>query len=115
MGMGKPNHVESTAGRVRRSSTTCRRHVGRLLLLTAFTGLALPVSAPGAGAAQPADTGNAHLTAAPRSEVVPRDGGQSTPAQPHGDDWIPLLCLAGLLVAVPVGYFGYVRARRETA
>ncbi|MFE3783135.1 hypothetical protein ACFXPA_33720 [Amycolatopsis sp. NPDC059090] len=45
---------------------------------------------------------------------MPRDG-QSTPAQPHGDDWIPLLCLAGLLVAVPVGYFGFVRARRETA
>ncbi|EFL10738.1 predicted protein [Streptomyces sp. AA4] len=114
MGLGKPNHGESTAGRDRRSSTSCRRHVGRLLLLVAFTGLALPVSAPGAGAAQPADTGNAHLTAVPRSEVVPRDG-QSTPAEPHGDDWIPLLCLAGLLVAVPVGYFGYVRARREAA
>ncbi|WP_235078905.1 hypothetical protein [Amycolatopsis orientalis] len=85
-----------------------------MLLLAAFTGLALPVSAPGAGAAQPADTGNAHLTALPRGEVVPRDG-QSTPAEPHGDDWIPLLCLAGLLVAVPVGYFGYVRARREAA
>ncbi|WP_406638119.1 hypothetical protein [Amycolatopsis sp. WGS_07] len=85
-----------------------------MLLLVAFTGLALPVSAPGAGAAQPAGTGNAHLTSVPRGEVVPRDG-QSTPAQPHGDDWIPLLCLAGLAVAVPVGYFGYVRARRETA
>lgn len=114
MGPGKPSHVESTAGRVRRSSTTCRRHVGRLLFLVAFTGLALPVSAPGAGAAQPAGAGNAHLAAAPRSEVVSRDG-QSTPAQPHSDDWIPLLCLAGMLVAVPAGYFGYVRARRETA
>ncbi|WP_409462659.1 hypothetical protein [Amycolatopsis sp. GA6-003] len=80
----------------------------------AFTGLALPVSAPGAGAAQPAGAGNAHLTSAPRAEVVSRDG-QSTPAQPHGDDWIPLLCIAGLLIAVPVGYLGYVRARRETA
>ncbi|PKV94393.1 hypothetical protein ATK30_5270 [Amycolatopsis echigonensis] len=114
MGLGKPNHVGSTAGQVRWSSATCRRHVGRLVFLVAFTGLALPVSAPGAGAAQPVDTGNAHLTIVPRGEVVPRDG-QSTPAQPHGDEWIPLFCLAGLLVAVPAGYFGYVRARRETA
>ncbi|WP_211226899.1 hypothetical protein [Amycolatopsis benzoatilytica] len=79
----------------------------------AFTGLALPVSAPGAGAAQPADTGNAHLAAAPHSAVVPRDGAGQVQQAPSDDDWIPLLCLAGLLVAVPVGYYAY--ARRQAA
>ena len=85
-----------------------------MLLLVAFTGLALPVSAPGAGAAQPSDTGNAHLAAAPRATMVPRDSdSQPAPGPQQADDWIPLLCLAGLLIAVPVGYFAY--ARRQTA
>jgi hypothetical protein len=80
----------------------------------AFTSLALPVSATGAGAAQPSDTGNALHAAVPYGAMVARDG-QRDDSSPSGrrDDWIPLLCLAGLLIAVPVGYFAY--ARREAA
>ncbi|WP_033293942.1 hypothetical protein [Amycolatopsis jejuensis] len=84
-----------------------------MLLLLAFAGLALPVSAPGAGAAQPAGTGNVLATTAePRAAVVARDGEGGQPDQ-QDDDWIPLLCLAGVLIAAPVGYFAYTR--REAA
>ncbi|HWD04064.1 MAG TPA: LPXTG cell wall anchor domain-containing protein [Amycolatopsis sp.] len=86
-----------------------RRTARRLLVLVVLAALALPVSAPGAGAAQPGGSGNAHL--APRAaltvQILPRDD-QPAPAG-HGTAWLPLAVLVGLLLAG--GGVLYVRRR----
>ncbi|MBB4688546.1 hypothetical protein [Amycolatopsis jiangsuensis] len=96
-----------------------RGRLVRVLLLVLLAGLALPATAPGAGAAQPAGAGNVHLSAPGTSyaatgeshaRIVTRGDEEPAPEQ-HDDNWIPLLALAGLLVAAPVGYLAHSRRR----